>query len=383
MKAKLTGLTLGLAMAAVAAHPALAGGDVIYQGVKDPAAAIPVPAPIPIEHYAPEYYVRIDVGGSWLSGGTVEETGTPIDIHSSEDVETMEWGSIGAGRYITPSIRAEIAVDLSTKASLQTDGTQTFHIPSGSGILQVNRTEKIQYEQDFGMLNFYYDFRNGSLFTPYIGAGVGVSYRHLTRSYSESPSCPGGGCSGTFPDLSDIETDHSRWDLAASATAGVAIEVADDILWDTSYRYVWTNGGRPVCVGGVKKLTGRPRGPRRLARLTSKSRHGRPQEAFEQAAPPGLFKRTLCQAAWLVAGLAVGRVDGTVAPVRRGSGAPQGFDPIAEGPSGASPILPAGHRAWVGHGRVRDGAVDLARAAGRGCARLGSVRPDLGAGYPR
>ena len=97
MKTKLAGLSL----AAVAAFgaPALAGGDVIYTGVKDPyAAAVPVPAPAPIPIYEPEYYVRFDVGAAWLSDGSLDETGSSMTLDDIGDVEPLEFGSIGAGR---------------------------------------------------------------------------------------------------------------------------------------------------------------------------------------------------------------------------------------------------------------------------------------------
>ena len=125
MKTKLAGLSL----AAVAAFgaPALAGGDVIYTGIKDPyAAAVPVPAPAPIPIYEPEYYVRFDVGAAWLSDGSLDETGSSMTLDDIGDVEPLEFGSIGAGRYITPSIRVELAVDWYTRGVVQ-QGTSNFN----------------------------------------------------------------------------------------------------------------------------------------------------------------------------------------------------------------------------------------------------------------
>jgi opacity protein-like surface antigen len=261
MKAKLSGLTLSIALVTGAAGSAVAGGDVIYQGVKDPGAAIPVPAPIPVMIYEPSYYVRFDVGASWLSDGTLDEHGSGMETRAIDDVDTMEFGSIGAGRYITPSIRAEIAVDLMTKASLdrgQENFNEVFyeHLPDRSTdtvTYDVVRQEKIKFEQDVAMLSLYYDFRNSSRFTPYVGGGIGVTYRQLTRTSSEVAVCShlendadaGRDCGDANP-FSSIwgqrEETVKRWDFAAAAMAGVSYEITDDIIWDTSYRYLWQSG---------------------------------------------------------------------------------------------------------------------------------------------
>jgi opacity protein-like surface antigen len=265
MKTKLAGLSL----AAVAAFgaPALAGGDVIYTGMKDPyAAAVPVPAPAPIPIYEPEYYVRFDVGAAWMSDGSLDETGSSMTIKDIGDIEPLEFGSIGAGRYITPSIRVELAVDWYTRGDVA-EGENNFSevinavLPDTSidtVTYDVTRQDSVKYEQDTGMLNFYYDFRNSTRFTPYVGAGLGVTYRQLTRKSSEVAQCSGLSNSvagtldcgaNTLPDTSTITegtTTKKSWDFAAALMAGVSVQVTDSILWDTGYRYMWQNGGLTI-----------------------------------------------------------------------------------------------------------------------------------------
>ncbi len=268
MKAKLSGLMLALAMAGGAGGPALAGGDVIYTGVRDMGAAVPVPAPIPIAIYEPEYYVRFDTGAAWLSDGTLDEVGSSMTTRSIDNVEPLEFGSIGAGRYITPSIRAELAVDLYTRGQLDRGGenfTETLTFDVGLAdpdvvTYDVRRQEKVKFEQDIGMLNFYYDFRNSTRFTPYVGAGIGVTYRQLTRTSSEVANCSGlsnasdptridcssntGGPSSSV--ITEGTATKKAWDVAGALMAGVAIQVSDDVLWDTGYRYLWQDGGLAV-----------------------------------------------------------------------------------------------------------------------------------------
>lgn len=268
MKTKLAGVSL----AAVAAFgaPAFAGGDVIYTGVKDLyAAAVPVPAPAPIPIYEPEYYVRFDVGAAWLSDGSLNETGSSFTTDDIGDIEPLEFGSIGAGRYITPSIRVELAVDWYTRGDVAS-GQYSFNEaltaplagppPSIDTVTyDVTRQESVKYEQDTGMLNFYYDFRNSTRFTPYFGAGIGVTYRQLTRTASEVATCSGlsNSNAGTLDCSSNTQLPNtstitegtekkSSWDFAAALMAGLSVQVTDSIIWDTGYRYMWQNGGLTV-----------------------------------------------------------------------------------------------------------------------------------------
>ena len=261
-------LIIAAAIAIAAVSPAVAGGVVIYTGVRDPyAAAVPVPAPAPIPVYDADYYVRFDTGASWMANGEIDELDTPMTSRDIDDVEAIEFGSIGAGRYITPSIRAEIAVELSTRAEIgpgDQDYSQSLQVllpdtSTNTVTYAVQRQEKVDFEQDIGMLNFYYDFRNSTRFTPYVGAGVGVTYRQLTRTASETANCVGvvNSIAGTLdctantqlPNTSTITEGTSTkksWDVAGALMAGVAVELTESIKWDTGYRYMWQNGGLTV-----------------------------------------------------------------------------------------------------------------------------------------
>lgn len=74
------------------------------------------------------------------------------------------------------------------------------------------------------MLNAYYDFKNKTKFTPYFGAGVGV-----TRIKNE--------LSDIYDDETIKVTDTSNT-FTWSANVGVAYKVTDNIALDLGYRYV-------------------------------------------------------------------------------------------------------------------------------------------------
>ena len=47
---------------------------------------------------------------------------------------------------------------------------------------------------------------------------------------------------------------NSGWDIVAAATAGVSYEITEDIIWDTSYRYLWQNGGLRLSTKEVQSV---------------------------------------------------------------------------------------------------------------------------------
>ena len=72
------------------------------------------------------------------------------------------------------------------------------------------------------MLNGYYDFKNKSKFTPYISAGVGMTYIKNDFYFID-------------PDYSSSKTDHNfTW----SAGVGTTYNVTDNVALDLSYKYV-------------------------------------------------------------------------------------------------------------------------------------------------
>lgn len=76
------------------------------------------------------------------------------------------------------------------------------------------------------MLNGYYDFKNTSKFTPYLGAGVGV-----TRINNKQVINP------EFFGESDSQSDTSNT-FTWSASVGVAYQVTENVALDLGYRYV-------------------------------------------------------------------------------------------------------------------------------------------------
>lgn len=78
-----------------------------------------------------------------------------------------------------------------------------------------------------GMVNAYYDLGNWGGITPYLGAGVGVSYNKMSEVYfTDNVNLP-----------NRIEGD-SRLSLAWSLMAGIGWQITDRAILDIGYRYM-------------------------------------------------------------------------------------------------------------------------------------------------
>ena len=95
--------------------------------------------------------------------------------------------------------------------------TTTDYSPAGQQVL-LN-----QLKSQALMLNGYYDFKNSSKLTPYIGVGLGLTHVKNKQSLVG------------LPEESFSDTDnHFTW----SAGAGVAYNVTENVAFDLGYRYV-------------------------------------------------------------------------------------------------------------------------------------------------
>jgi opacity protein-like surface antigen len=281
-------LALGLAVLAVtAASPKAADWSVGSNGaikdfgsIKDYRnAAVPVPAPTPSPSFAKDYYIRGDLGFNLATSANVTTTGG-ITARGDDELNNFLFGSIGAGRYITPSLRGEITFDFRPKKTVTT-GPQTYYrtvttkgiSPVGNPSVDtltyaVNATDDSSVADQTAFFNLYYDFNRNraSRFTPYIGAGIGIDLRRYKRVSSQLAMCQNGTsldtvtniattyanfCPASGPANSAFSGDKytSAFGFAAAAMVGVAYEVMPGVQLDVGYRAVWE--GAELSVGSA------------------------------------------------------------------------------------------------------------------------------------
>ena len=181
-----------------------------------------------------------------LKAGVSDTKFEDYKLDLSEGDESLVYKHKDADETIYPNISAAIGFDFSkvSKVNARAELEYTYkdkatfapnissaifngeevQVPEGIPSFLVNelRTQSL-------MLNGYYDFKNTSKFTPYLGAGVGVT--RIKNKQSLNPEIP------EFFIESDSQSDTSNT-FTWSANVGVAYQVTENVALDLGYRYV-------------------------------------------------------------------------------------------------------------------------------------------------
>lgn len=164
-------MTAGLAVAAQAA---------------DPNVPEPEPTPTPEQYQAMGFYLRGDLGWSFLDWG---DSDNAFDIGG------------GVGYQFNDYLRSDVRVDWSGNYDVGDDADASLTTVLG---------------------NIYFDWKNDSIVTPYIGAGVGYGW----------------------VDADDGLSDDG---LTYALMAGASVDMSESIALDLGYRYreLMINGENP------------------------------------------------------------------------------------------------------------------------------------------
>ncbi len=119
----------------------------------------------------------------------------------------------------------------------------------------VSRTDTVKLSRTTGLVNLLYDIQTGTRFTPYIGGGVGFSWRKsapqlfgklLLASVQPTHSgiLPAGTCSANTtarrrPRTVSGSSTKEQIDFAAAVQAGIAYNITDSITWDNGWQMLW------------------------------------------------------------------------------------------------------------------------------------------------
>lgn len=246
-----------------------------WGGVKDMGGGvpIPVPAPAPVPTYDADsdWYIGLSLGGNLSTDATITDSDPNMPVKDSSDIAMSPTFGLMFGRYITPSLRWEVAIDYTPNTNL-IDGTmkyRTFGEPGTAIETQqygVFRNDTVKLSRTTALFNLLYDIPTGTRFTPYLGGGFGVTWRRLQRSYTENASCndtfdfPGISCnsgSPTNPSTSGSDS-KNQINFAAAVQAGVSTDLTDSIVWDNGWQMLWESGGISIdgnSISGNNRLT--------------------------------------------------------------------------------------------------------------------------------
>lgn len=147
-------------------------------------------------------YVRVDGGYSWHDEPEVTKN-HGIAFGEQDDETWFVEGGIGC--QVTPYFRADIRVGYRDDIQLET---------------KFNDLDA-KLEAYTAMVSGYWDITKWNGFTPYVGAGIGVSYNNLHDI-----------------NLPAAQNSNGRVDFAYQLMAGVSYDITPNLTVDAGYRYI-------------------------------------------------------------------------------------------------------------------------------------------------
>ncbi len=235
---------LAAALAATVSFSAAQAADMNVPIVVDQA-----PEFVPVE-VGNGWYLRGDIGYSVASSGGANgyRTFTPPVTYGSDqfdasEIETDFSGGIGVGYHFNNFLRGDVTAERfkgdfrgGTSSPTPCDGTT----PVGTGCASNDSSEFTAYSV---MANAYVDFGTFAHVTPYLGAGVGMSYVSWDPLVN-TLYCVDGVAACAASNLTDvIHPGYDDWRLTYALMAGASYQVSKNTKVDFGYRWRHVDGG--------------------------------------------------------------------------------------------------------------------------------------------
>ncbi len=170
-------------------------------------------------------YIAGKIGVSAMSANDIAKTaGTAFALTKPDAHDTVVPVGVAIGynwRKHGISLRTEF--EYLTRANFGYASTPVLASPA----IPIGMTSKTRIQTLFA--NVFYDFHNGTLFTPFVGGGIGVAFNKSTTTLNAI-----GLPTSTF------ETIDTRF--AWNIGTGVAVNVTEILLLELSYRYTDLGG---------------------------------------------------------------------------------------------------------------------------------------------
>ena len=209
----------------------------------------------PLEEYVPVeigsgWYLRGDIGYAFSTAASgsfnyrTYNTTTGAYGSGTYDSTSVSGGlsyGIGFGYAFTDLLRADLTAE---RFEIRFNGVRTSASPcAGQPAGTTCRTN--DSATLFGtsvMANGYVDLGTFAGFTPYIGAGAGVT--HVTWStLSATNACVSGAGACTGTTAATTHPGQTSWRLSYAAMAGMAYDINDKLKVRLGYKYRRINGG--------------------------------------------------------------------------------------------------------------------------------------------
>jgi opacity protein-like surface antigen len=205
------------------------------------AADMPSIAPAP-QYYAPPaqdfggWYLRGDIG---ITSQRASKISNPLDSTlnvtgpSYVGTELSGAGSfdLGVGYAFNNWLRGDITAEYRNKATLRGSVYGQFSA-FGNNFSDVDNYSANVSSLVF-LANAYVDLGTWWCITPFVGAGVGVAYNHLSSFRDDGLTTFNGLTAGT-----QFAADGNKTNLAWAAHAGLAYKVTNSFTVELAYRYL-------------------------------------------------------------------------------------------------------------------------------------------------
>lgn len=166
------------------------------------------------------WYVRGDIGAT---ENYKVELGRPSIREATFGIlKTHDAGydlSLGGGYAFTNSFRADITADFHQPVTSDLSGQQCIDKPK-LFTCEMNG----HFDHYDALINGYYDIGTWSLFTPYVGAGVGVGFGEVNANL--------------YGDTNLYSANYGYHSFAWALMAGVGVDVFSHTKLDIGYRYL-------------------------------------------------------------------------------------------------------------------------------------------------
>jgi opacity protein-like surface antigen len=209
----------------------------------------------PLEEYVPVeigsgWYLRGDIGYAFSTSASgafnyrTYNTGTGAYGSATYDSASVTGGisyGIGFGYAFTDLLRADLTAE---RFNIRFNGVRTTTTPCAgqpAGTTCRSDDSATLYGTSV-MANGYVDLGTFAGFTPYVGAGAGVT--HVTWStLTATNSCVSGvgACTGTV--AATTHNGQTSWRFSYAAMAGIAYDVNDKLKVRLGYKYRKIRGG--------------------------------------------------------------------------------------------------------------------------------------------
>ncbi|WP_422371384.1 outer membrane protein [Hoeflea sp.] len=223
---------LGMAVSAGAADL----DEIIY------AKELPVTQPVEI---GSGWYLRGDLGYSLKTDGgatgyRIFNAGPPVSygagLFNSSSLSSDWSGSVGVGYHFTDYLRADATFEYSTGEFAGTTSSAAPCVggPAGTGCASIDTQSVEQYGF---MANAYADLGTFVGFTPYVGAGAGVTKVTWNTLNSTNRCVPAVGFPCGAAPAGTSNPGQEDWRFTYALMAGVSYDLTQNVKLDLGYRY--------------------------------------------------------------------------------------------------------------------------------------------------